>query len=215
MPLSEIRLSRSNRCGRSQADVFSESTWFKRYPWTRLFHVVNSRKLMQVVSQLQFDFWIHGRWRCFADRLFPVWHGRIFSAICVFLTPGLVAQVTGLCVLSFSIRTRSVCVMRLARVVNTPLRHCSLLQLSFFELCSVRFETPLSGSAEQSSTRQRQEMDPPEDPSRPSTSSSSKQRSPMDMREPPEPRQARYLSSAEREDSTPCRQTPSEVKRSV
>ena len=103
--------------------------------------------------------------------------------------------------------------MRLARVVITPLRQCSLLQLSLFELCSVRFETPLSGSVD--STRRRQEADPPEDPSRPSTSVSSDERSPTDMRDPPEPEQARYLSSAEREDSTPCRQRPSEVKRSV
>ena len=137
------------------------------------------------------------------------------GAIFVFLTPRLLAQLTGLCVLIFSIRTRSVCAMRLARVVNTPLRHCSLVQLSLFELCSVRFETPPSASVEQSSTRQRQEADPPEDPSRPSISSSSYERSPTDMREPPEPKQARYLSSAERGDSTPCRQRPCEVKRSV
>ena len=76
------------------------------------------------------------------------------GATFVFLTPGLVAQSSGLCVLSFSIRTRSVCAMRHARAVITLLRHCSLLQLSLFELCSVRFETPLSGSVD--STRQRQ-----------------------------------------------------------
>ena len=52
------------------------------------------------------------------------------GATFVFLTPGLVAQLIGLCVLSFSIRTRSVCAMRLARVVITPLTHFSLLQLS-------------------------------------------------------------------------------------
>ena len=134
------------------------------------------------------------------------------GAIFVFLTPGLVAKLTGLCELSFSIRTRSLCAVRLARVVNTPLRHCSLLELSFFELCSVRFETPLSGSVEQSSTRQRQEVDPPDYPSGPSTSSSCKERSPPDVREPPKPKQARYFSPAEREDSKQKCQRPSEVK---
>ena len=176
--------------------------------------MVSSRKLMQWCLNFSLIFGYMGDGGALQIGCF-LFGTDASSAIFVFLTPGLVAQLTGLCVLSFSIRTRLVCAVRLARVVNTPLTHCSLLQLSFFELCSVRFETPLSGSVEQSSTRQRQEADPPEKPSGPSTSSSSKERSPIDMREPPEPKQARYLSSAEREDSTPCRQRPSEVKRSV
>ena len=67
-------------------------------------------------------------------------------------------------------------------------------------------------SVEQSSTRQRQEADPPEEPSGPSTSSSCKERSPPDMREPLEPKQARYLSPARREDNKQKRQRPFEVK---
>ena len=42
---------------------------------------------------------------------------------------------------------------------------------------TVRFETPPSASVEQSSTRQRQEADPPEEPSGPAKSSSSDERS--------------------------------------
>ena len=138
------------------------------------------------------------------------------GAIFVFPTPRSVAQFTAQCVCTqlldpytFSVRyeTRACC--------EQTAETFSLLQLSFFELCSLRFETPPSAPVEQSSTRQRQEADPPEDPSDPSTSSSSAERSPTDMREPPEPKQARCLSPAEREDSTQRRQRPSEVERSV
>ena len=71
---------------------------------------------------------------------------------------------------------------------------------------TVRFETQLRGSAGQFAKRQRQEKQPPEKHSCPSSSSSSAESSRMDLREPPERKQTRFLSLAEREDSKQKRQ---------
>ena len=76
---------------------------------------------------------------------------------------------------------------------------------------TVRFETQPSESAGQSAKRQRQEEEPSEKSSSSSSSSSSAERSPMDLREPPEQKQTRCLSPAGREDSKQKRQRPSEV----
>ena len=67
---------------------FPSQPRFKRYPVDETLPRSEQSKIDAVVSQLQFDFWIHGRWRCFADRLFPVWHGRIFQPYLFFLLPG-------------------------------------------------------------------------------------------------------------------------------
>ena len=62
---------------------FPSQPWFKRCPVDETLPRSEQSKIDAVLSQLQFDFWIHGRSTCFADRLFPVRHGRIFwSHIC-------------------------------------------------------------------------------------------------------------------------------------
>ena len=80
---------------------------------------------------------------------------------------------------------------------------------------TVRFETRPSGSAGQSATRQRQEKQPPEKPSCPSSSSSSAESSRMDLREPLERKQTRFLFPVESEDSKQIRQKTIRSEQSV